>query len=194
MSSSPKFFLSVLHDPLLVLTFILTSPPYLTLHVPLTPHGCFLISLFIHSSSVEYLQCARHCSGCWQPRPDFNPHKVFSQPRLTKDPLHGTRGPGQGCRREAMLRSVPSWLGLAAWRRHSCTGLHSTRQLSNGWNTGKGCVYNHGKSRVKFQTLPFNSLFDLRGVSYSSGSFSSSGCKMRIIIMYLQSCGEDPLN
>lgn len=46
--SSQMFFLSMFRDPFLVLTFILTSP-YLTLHFILTPHGCFLIYLSIHS-------------------------------------------------------------------------------------------------------------------------------------------------
>ena len=49
------------------------------------------------------------------------------------------------------------------------------------------------RAESKSLTVSCNSLLNLWWDSYSSESFSSSGCKMRIIIIHPQNCGEDQM-
>lgn len=91
--SSQSFLLSMLHDPLLVLTLILSSPPCLILHFIFTPHGYFLICLFIHSSNIESLSCTRHCTRHWKPW-IYILHNSLQSTQIHKGSLHRTQGPG----------------------------------------------------------------------------------------------------
>lgn len=115
------------------------------------------------------------------------------------DPLHeNTRTRvGAGCgtgEEKCSVQSSTDWSLQAAEATWPAQVFTLRDKLSNGWDAANRCVFSYGKSKSeKSQTLPFNSLFNLKQVSYSYGSFSLSSCKMRIII-YPQYCCKDQMN
>lgn len=173
---------------MLVPTLILISPPYLTLHFVFTSHGYFLICLFIHSSNTESLSRTRHCTRHWKPWISIL-HNSLQSAQIHKGSLHRTLGPGQCYRRGDMLSSIPDWLELAR-----VFSLQDSWAIDAIDGTQLGSMFSvMERMGLTSQTFPFNSQFDVGGVSYSSGSFSSSDSKMRRIIVCPQSCDEDPL-
>lgn len=127
--------------------------------------------LFIHPSNIEHLPCTRHYTRCWHPLISIL-HNVFNQPRFMKHPLHGTQGPGHGAGgKTCSINSPTSWsLQCVEETLPPQVFLHSARQLTNGWNTVKRCVFIHGKSRVKIPDFHLTDCLVLGDFLISLGS------------------------
>lgn len=158
MPPSRRSLLSMLRHPLLVMTFILIFSPCLSPHFILAPHGYFL--MFVHSF-LKYRAptvSTENYTKCWRPLPSYIP--VSNQPRFTRNPLHGTKGPGEvlGCgarRKTCLIQSLTGWRLRSAedaWPTHVFILQDG---LSNGGDTAKRCVFNYRKSRV---TIPDSSI------------------------------------
>lgn len=124
--------------------------------------------------------------------PDFHPtYQSSINPDSWRMPYleHKDQGRCWGVVPEGRCAWFSPWLAGACslWRAHD---LHKSSFCKTGWAMDetllRGVFSIIGKAELKSQTLPFKSLFDLGWVSYSSGNFSLSGCKMSIIIIYPQ--------
>ena len=134
-------------------------------------------------------------SGVPLPSPPFS-LPDHNQPRFTKNLLHAntrTRVGPRCVQEEKGDQFNPLLAGAGSlWRTQDPHRFCKTSWAVDG-TTLRGMFLIMRRAESKSLTVSFYSLFNLWWGSYSSESFSSSGCKMRIIIIHPQNCGEDQM-